>query len=347
MNSSIQQFSPDNLPKLTSFLRETGQSHATTTEFPGQSTVSNQPFNQFMSACTNTPSSIHSSTAATESAVRTAQKEPDSLLRASFNVNSGLPAAFNNSTARSEQKDSSSSTESLPEAQSSPNLVEVSTNQQIRSSNSSNCEVEESHPFPSTHPTYGRRSRELDYEHVTTWSLNDDGLAMSLYHKPRNLKVVSKTSTVWEFRKYRCSTHLSTRSTMTTSHCQASASAVARRRSQRKHSKPQEEITSSKTSDISQEIATAGGNMWNKPIHNTTSTWQNVRRQIPDMAVFSAFSANNIYGEGDTLHDLSKGATKFVTPSRNQAISVKEWHELFQKCFNDQSLVNDNAAINL
>ena len=83
-----EQLSPDHLPTLTSFLRETGQSHATTTEFPGQLTVSSQPFNQFMSVCTNTPSSIHSSTAATESAARTDEKEEDSLLRASFNVNS-------------------------------------------------------------------------------------------------------------------------------------------------------------------------------------------------------------------------------------------------------------------
>ena len=64
----------------------------------------------------------------------------------------------------------------------------MSTNQQIRSSNSSICEVEESHPFPSTHPTYGRRSCEPDYEHVTTWSLNDDGLSYvasaQLSHEP-------------------------------------------------------------------------------------------------------------------------------------------------------------------
>ena len=132
---------------------------------------------------------------------------------------------------------------------------------------------------------------------------------------------------------------------MTTTRSSASAGSPATRSSTSKHPRNREETKGGNAKPNGPKIVTIAPTMWKAPIADVQAYWREITEAIPEAAIPFPFSADSIYGEGETAHELARAAKTLYTPKRNQATPPKQWTAVFQRCFSSTELIEDVNAI--
>ena len=91
------------------------------------------------------------------------------------------------------------------------------------------------------------------------------------------------------------------------------------------------------------KIATIAGKTWTS-IADATDYWQNLVEVCPAVTKPCPFTEKDIFGEGETLHELAKAVKTFVTPKRNAPVSSEDWNDVFIRCFEEENLSKNAHA---
>ena len=110
-----------------------------------------------------------------------------------------------------------------------------------------------------------------------------------------------------------------------------------------KHSRARDTSKSVETTTIAPKIDTIGGKTW-QTIAEPTHHWHALLDVMPEASEPSPFTEKDIFGEGETLHEMAKAVKTFVTPKRNTPVSSKDWENVFVRCFEEEKLFTNAHA---
>ena len=110
-----------------------------------------------------------------------------------------------------------------------------------------------------------------------------------------------------------------------------------------KHPRARDTSKNVESTKNASKIDTIAGKTW-QTIADPTDHWHTLLEAMPEASTPSPFTTKDIFGEGETLHEMAKAVKTFVTPKRNTPVSSKDWETVFVRCFDEEKLFDNPHA---